>query len=104
MEETKTTKMNEISDLEAYKICIDINSQLIALAASNSKVLDRYQQYEIIKEELKVLSENYKGQALNGLFEKILQNFSKLEQEVTKNLNSYKSNYGDPNKVGDGYC
>lgn len=95
--------VTQLTDIEVFNICLQINSHLIALS-SGGKVGDRFQQYEIIKEELQFLSAHYNGQALNQLLEKILQNFNKLEKEVIGDLNKYQSLYGDPNKVGDGYC
>ena len=93
----------QLTDVEAYNICLQINTHLASLA-SGGKVGARHEQLQIIEEELKFLNEHYKGTALNGLLEKIVKRFNALEKEILKDLSSYKNLYGDPEKVGDGYC
>lgn len=98
------TKPSLISDLEAFNICLQIESQIINLIASKGKVQETYLQYKVIAEELKFLSEHYKGQSLNDVLENLVKSFNNLEKQVNSNLNTYKTNYGDPNKIGDGYA
>ena len=98
------TTSSSISDIEAYKICLEIQSQLMDLASPNRKVLERKQFLDTIKAELVVLSQIYKGTALNELLETITASYNKIEKEILSELSSYTMNYGDPTKVGDGYA
>lgn len=94
-----------LSDTEAYNVCLNISSQLIALTSNNLKVQDKFNLYKIIKSELEFLSAHYKGSALNDLLTNIITQFNKVENETLKNLNDYKNLYSDPSKPGqDGYC
>jgi len=90
----------ELSDKEAFEICLEINNQIIALTASNAKVIAKFNQYKTIKSELEFFSSHYHGRALNDLLQNLLVSFEALEKEVLTNKTQYENLYGKGSSDG----